>query len=76
LNEGKTIPNVSFFNFYVGGAGAWAPSDINSIGAALSAAMSDPNLNNVLRQYFSTDINSTFLGSQILPDSPPAVVSR
>jgi hypothetical protein len=77
FNGGKTIPNLNFCNFYVGGAAAWQASDIQSIDAALSAAMSDQNLNNVMVQYFpSGAITSKFLGSKILPGPPPAVFSQ
>lgn len=77
FNGGKTIANLNFRNYYVGGAGAWQASDMTSIDAALSAAMSDPNLNNVMVQYFPGGaITSNFLGSQVLPGAPPAVFSQ
>jgi hypothetical protein len=74
---GNTIANLIFTNFYVGGADAWQQSDIQSIDQALSAAMSDQKLNNVMSQYFpSGQITSTFRGSQILVGPPPKVVSQ
>jgi hypothetical protein len=48
---GKTIPGLVFTNFYVGGD-AWQQSDIQNIDNALAAAMTDPQLNNVMAQYF------------------------
>jgi len=77
FNGGKTIANLSFTNFYVGGSGAWNQNDIQSIDGALSAAMSDQNLNNVMVQYYpGGQISSNFLGSQVLAGPPPAVVSQ
>jgi hypothetical protein len=63
---GRTISALSFRNFYLGGAG-WANSDIQNIDTALSGAMSDPHLNNVMAQYYQGPISSHFLGSQKLP---------
>lgn len=77
FHGGKTIQDLVFTNFYVGGANAWDTSDIQSIDQALSAAMSDQNLNNVISQYYpSGKITSTFRGSQILGGTPPQVVSQ
>src|SRR6516162_4670911 len=61
---GRTIPNLSFRSFYLGGAG-WSDADIQNIDSALSAAMSDPHLNNVMQQYFpdKDSITTNFLGS-------------
>src|SRR6202163_1730243 len=49
---GKTVQDLRFMNFYVGGD-AWSQSDMANIDNALAAAMSDPSLNNVMVQYFS-----------------------
>lgn len=76
-NGGKIIANLGFYNFYIGGPAAWQASDIQSIDSALSAAMSDVDLNNVMVQYFpSGSIASNFLGSQVLAGSPPPVFSQ
>jgi hypothetical protein len=72
---GKTIQDLRFMNFYVGGD-AWDKGDIANIDNALSQAMSDQNLNNVMVQYFPGPITSTFDGSQTLPGSPPAIMSQ
>ena len=61
--RGKTVQALSFTNVYLGSS-AWADSDIANIDQSLSAAMSDPTLNNVIAQYFSGPITSTFLGSR------------
>ena len=74
---GKTIPNLSFRSFYIAGA-SWAASDIQNIDTALSGAMADPHLNNVMLQYFpgAAAISTTFAGSAKLPGAPPASFSR
>lgn len=77
FNGGKTIANLAYANFYVGGSDAWNPADMQSIDTALAAAMSDQNLNNVMVQYYpSGQISTNFLGSQVLSGPPPAVVSQ
>ena len=61
---GKTIPNLSFRIVYLGAAG-WPASDMQNIDTALSGALSDPHLNNVIQQYYpgAPPISTTFLGS-------------
>lgn len=77
FHGGKTISDLVFTNFYVGGSDAWDPSDIQSIDQALAAAMSDQNLNNVISQYYqSGQITSTSRASQILAGPPPQTVSQ
>lgn len=74
---GKTIPNLTFTNFYVGGANSWRPADISAIDRALSAAMSDQQLNNVMVQYFgSGPITTSFTPSTTLDGGPPAVMGK
>lgn len=77
FHGGRTLPNLSFTNFYIGGAAAWNATDIADIDRALSGAMSDRNLNNVIVQYFqNAPITSTFKPSQILPGTKPATFSQ
>ncbi len=77
FHGGKTIQDLAFANFYVAGATSWDAGDMANIDRALSAAMSDRNLNNVMLQYFNNQpITSTFLGSQKLSGEPPVVVSQ
>jgi hypothetical protein len=77
FHGGKTIANLSYANFYVGGADAWDANNIQSIDTALAAAMTDQNLNNVMVQYYPDGkISTAFQGSQILAGPPPAVVSQ
>ena len=78
FHGGKTIANLSFVNFYVGGAAAWSKSDIQAIDSSLSAAMSDVDLNNVMAQYYpaGTAVTSVFKQSQVLAGPPPQTVSQ
>ena len=72
---GKTIQNLRFMNFYLGGD-AWSQSDMSNIDKALAEAMSDQNLNNVVVQYFQGPITSNFDGSQTLSGPAPQVISQ
>jgi len=76
FHGGRTIASLSFSNFFVGGQGSWTKNDVDNINAALSAAMSDQNLNNVMQQYFNSQITSAQVGSQFLDGAPPDVVSQ
>src|SRR3989442_15182264 len=60
---GKTMRQLTFANFYVGGDG-WQASDVQAIDRALAAAMAEPTLNNVMAQYFAGPPTSTFAASQ------------
>lgn len=74
---GKTIPNLHYANYYVGGPRAWKMNEIKLIDAALAAAMTDKNLNNVMQQYFPGKlVSANFQGSRILGGPPAAVVSQ
>jgi hypothetical protein len=73
---GKTIPGLTFTNFYVGG-NAWKPSDIQNIDNALAAAMTYPQLNNVMAQYFGGVPPTTVCKpSQKLAGTAPAKFSQ
>jgi hypothetical protein len=72
---GKTIQNLRFTNFYVGGD-AWDSGDIANINKALAEAMSDTDLNNVMVQYFTGPITTNFDGSQTLPGAAPQIISQ
>ena len=74
---GKTIQNLAFTNFYVGGTQSWNHADVQNIDRALAAAMCDTHLNNVVMQYFNNQpITSTFSPSTILDDAKPTVFSQ
>ena len=63
-NGGATIPQLTFINCYVGGAGDWSADDMKNIDAALSAAMSDAGLQSVVEQYcVGESVTSTMLPS-------------
>ena len=73
--RGKTIQTLSFTNIYLG-ASRWSASDMTNIDAALSGAMSDPALNNVIQQYFDAPIATTFLGRKLSDAAVPATYTR
>jgi hypothetical protein len=73
---GKTIPALTFTTFYVGG-NAWKAGDVQNIDSALAAAMTDPQLNNVMAQYFGGVAPTTvFKPSQTLAGTAPAKFSQ
>jgi hypothetical protein len=77
FHGGKTVPQMQFLNLYVGGAAAWKEEDMASIDKAISAAMTDKRLNNVIVQYFpGKTISCEFVEAKILPGNPPAVASQ
>jgi hypothetical protein len=74
---GRTIAQLSYVNFFVGGAASWTQSDVDSINQALAGAMTDASLNNVMRQYFSNQpISTTFLGSHFVGQRRPSLVTE
>jgi hypothetical protein len=75
FHGGKTIPDLHFMNFYVGGD-VWPPDDVTNIDKSLAAAMADADLNNVMEQYFPGDITTTFDGSEKLAGPAPGTVSQ
>jgi hypothetical protein len=72
---GKTIANLRFITLFVCGD-AWDPTEIESINSALAGAMSDDALNDIIGQYFTTEITTEFLGSYTLSGSAPATVAK
>jgi hypothetical protein len=71
FHGGKVTPNMHYKNFYLGGA-SWAEQDVASIDTALSSAMGDTKLNNVMKQYFpGAKISCDFHGSEILAGVKP-----
>jgi len=73
--HGKKIQTLSFTNIYLGSS-QWSASDMTSIDTALSGAMSDPALNNVIQQYFDAPITTTFLGRNASDAAVPATYTR
>jgi hypothetical protein len=52
FHGGKIVPQMEFQNIFLGGQASWKASDIDSINTAITLAMQDRNLNNVIKQYF------------------------
>ncbi len=76
FNGGKTLQHLRFKSFYLGGP-AFPAADIPLIDKALSGAMSDPPLNNVMQQYFPRGpITTTFLGSTVWAPATSATFTR
>ena len=74
---GRTIRDLTWINIYVGGQAAWDPQDWRSIDKALASAMTDENLNNVIRQYFHNQpLTNTFKGSFFLSAWKPQFVAK
>jgi hypothetical protein len=75
--SGKTIANLSFKSFYLD-ANRWNGSDAQNIDQALSGAMSDANLNNVIAQYYpnGTPVRTNFLGSSKIASAVGATFTR
>jgi hypothetical protein len=59
FHGGKTVPQMEFQNVFLGGQASWLASDIDSINTAITLAMQDGNLNNVVKQYFDSGVNLT-----------------
>lgn len=73
---GRTIQKLAYKSFYLGGA-SYPAADIALIDDALSGAMTDPALNNVIAQYYSgTKPTTQFLGSSVEPGPAKATFTR
>lgn len=59
FHGGKTVPQMEFQNIFLGGQASWLASDINSINTAITLAMQDRKLNNVVKQFFDSGVNLT-----------------
>jgi len=71
------MPAMTFVNFYLGDKGEWAPGDVQAIDHALSAAMTDADLNNVMAQYFGTQVPTTAAKPSQTPGiAPPATTDQ
>ncbi|AOR34718.1 hypothetical protein BFF78_29995 [Streptomyces fodineus] len=69
-HKGKKIKDLVFVNCFLGGAEAWASSDMKNIDEALSAAMSDSELQSVIAQYYpGQKITSTKLPPHVVADN-------
>ena len=71
---GHTIPALTFTNVYLG---TWSTADVQHIDRALAKAMADPNLNNVIAQYFpGAKVSSKFVASRKLTGPVPSRVFK
>lgn len=76
FHGGRTLPALTYSNFFLGGNAAWTRSDVRNIDRALDAVMSDQRLNNILTQYFTTMPTSDAQGSHVVRGAKPAHVSQ
>jgi hypothetical protein len=79
FHGGKTIHDLHFVNYYLGGQDSWntQENETDSIDNAISTAMSDKQLNNVMTQYFDDDnITSVFERSEFLKVDIPTSVFK
>jgi hypothetical protein len=59
FHGGKTVPQMEFQNVFLGGQASWLASDIDSINTAITLAMQDRRLNNVVAQFFDRGVKLT-----------------
>lgn len=71
---GRTLPHLTFTTVYLG---RWNVGERTKLDRAITAAMVDPHLNNVLAQYFpGKKVTATFAGSELHGGPTPARVYR
>jgi len=70
---GRTLPDLTYTLVYLEG---WPADGRTELDRALAAAMTDPDLNNVLAQYFPSAVTATFEGSLVHPGPVPDRVDR
>ena len=69
---GKTVPNVAFQNVYLGRSSDFAPGDVESIDFAITRALRDRRLGNVIKQYFpDTELSYDVAASVVLEEPKP-----
>jgi hypothetical protein len=66
FHGGKIVAQMEFQNIYLGSAPDWKSTDVRLIDAAITRAMQDKRLNNVMSQYFpgaaiSCDVRASLL---------------
>ncbi len=77
FHGGKTVPQMEFQNIFLGSAADWKASDVTSIDAAITLAMRDKRLNNVMSQYFpSQTISCDPRSLLILNETKPTVLDE
>jgi hypothetical protein len=65
---GRTIQDLTYANYYLGGASRWTASDRKAIDGGIAALMTDPWCNNVLDQYYPGKPTTTVKPSKVLTD--------
>lgn len=61
---GRTIKDLTYLNIFIGGPNRWTKTEQQWIDYGLEAAMTDPNLNHVVMQYFQNQpVSAEFRGS-------------
>ena len=73
FHGGKVVPQMEFQNIYLGGAASWTAGDVTSIDAAISLAMRDRRLNNVMVQYFPGAVLACDMRTSLVLDEPKPV---
>ena len=77
FHGGKTVRQMEFQNIYLGASTDWAASDIASIDKAITLAMRDKRMNNVIVQYFPQGAVSCDPRPSVVLDEPkPAVLDE
>jgi hypothetical protein len=52
FHGGRVVPQMEFQNVYIGEPDDWSEEDIESIDSAITLAIQDQDLNNVMEQFF------------------------
>jgi hypothetical protein len=77
FHGGKVVPQMEFQNVYVGSDDDWRESDMTSIDGAITRAMQDKRLNNVIVQYFpGAALTCDPRPSFVLGNSKPAALDE
>jgi hypothetical protein len=73
FHGGKTVPQMEFQNVFLGGQASWLASDIDQINTAITMAMQDRKLNNVVVQFFDrgTDLTCDARSLLVLDEAKP-----
>jgi hypothetical protein len=73
FHGGKVVPQMGFQNIYLGSNADWSTRDITLIDAAITRAMQDRGLNNVMVQYFpGATLSCDALPSMVAGEQKPA----
>jgi phosphatidylserine/phosphatidylglycerophosphate/cardiolipin synthase-like enzyme len=77
FHGGKTVAHMGFKNLYVGSQSDWIASNVDFIDKAITRAMQDRRLNNVMAQYFPGSLLSCeALPSMILGNAKPLQIDE